>query len=299
MGDQSAPRLTLDVPWFPVVRHNHSDESTGTWMGALAKPLPVIATGVDFALQVMRGHHERTLRERLGVPASTIVLVHGQIRPEALEKVSDARNELTAWLREDAKVDGLLTPQFVTDEEAPDLDRAFAWYHASVEAGFRFPILQHPGAQPRKTAGLLQECYDFAEAEEVRLVALSISTDRGRGGLLPATARDHMLAKVNYGEGIGFLHFGASTMLRMRMSAKLLGALDGEHEISFSNATASTSAAFYMRLPERVTAPSKWSKAETFRHNIEGYEALAARVLRAQERPRKARRPLRKTSRAR
>lgn len=276
MNDPSVkPRLTLGIPWFPVVRHNNSDENTGTWMEALTQPPAAVATGVDFAFQIMRGRHKHSLRERLGVPASTLVFVHGQVKSEDLEKVWDGHQEFLDWALAEG-VDGMLTPQFADDKEVPDLDRAFDWYRAAVEAGFPKPVFQHPGMQRRE---LLDECYEFAQSEAVSLIACSVGKDRGRGGLLPPTARDHQLARENYPDGVDFLHFGTSTALRMKMAAKLLGYFAGEHAITFSNVVAATAAAFYMRVPERATAPPDWTKGEVFRHNVEGYEKLAAKVL--------------------
>jgi len=275
---QSAPHLTLGVPWFPVVRHNNRDENTGTWMGGLTQPPAVVATGIDFAHQIMGGRHEHSLRERLGVPTGTLVLIHGQVRHNALEKVWDGHEEFLEWARDEA-VDGVLSPQFTDDEEVPDLDRAFDWYRAAVNLGFPYSVFQHPGAQSKRHSDLLQECYDFAANEGVKFIACSIGKDRGRGGLLAPTARDHQLCREHYPADSDFLHFGTSTALRMKMAAKLLGYFEGAHGITFSNVVAATAAAFYMRVPERATAPPDWSKGQVFAHNVAGYEALAAKAL--------------------
>lgn len=289
-------RGPLSTHWFPVVRSNNKDENTGTWMEALPAPPKVVSTGIDFAFQIFRGRREHSLRERLGVPPSTVVLTHGQVRSEALERVWDGYEDFLAWAVEES-VDGVLTPEFVKDD-APDLERSFAFYRAMVDAGLSFPVFQHPGAQPKRRAHLLQECYDFAESEQVRWVAHSVGRDRGRGGLLPVTARDHKLSRERYPQSVDFLHFGTSTPLRMKMAAKMLGYFDGEHGITFSNVVASTAAAFFLRLPERATAGPDMSKGQVFAHNVASYERMAERVLAKSPRPR-PRRPLRRRALAR
>lgn len=270
------PRNTLGVPWFPVVRHNNRDEETGTWMEALERPPAVVATGVDFAFQIMRGRHEHSLRERVGVPTSTKLLIHGQVRAAELDKLWKRRGEFLAWAKAEG-VDGILTPQFTkADDDAPDLDRAFEWHREAAEEEFDYVVWQHPGPQKKD---VVAECYDFVETEKVAIVAVAVGKDRGRGGLLPLTARDHKLCREKYPADVDFLHFGTSTALRMRMAAKLLGYFDGDRGVTFANVVAATGAAFYMRLPERATAPPDWTKGMVFAHNVAGYEKLAAKIL--------------------
>ncbi len=269
------PRHTLSVAWFPVVRHNNKDEETGTWMDALPSPPAAVATGVDFAFQIMRGRHEHTLRERLGVPASSLVFIHGQVRSKELGKVWDRRREFLEWCKAEG-VDGVLTPQFTNDKEVFELDKAFEWHLEAADVEFPYVVWQHPGPQKKD---LLAQCYDFADSEKVEVIAIATGKDRGRGGLLPQTARDHKLCRENYPASIDFLHFGTSTALRIRMAAKLLGYFEGERAISFANVVAATGAAFYLRLPERAPAPPDWTKGMVFAHNVAGYEKLVAKVL--------------------
>lgn len=291
----AAAELPFDVSWFPVIRHNMDDvdkktgKKVGTWMGALKNMPPIVCTGADFAWQVMEGQKKKkrkpgprlNLRERLGVGPDTIVFVHGQVLDDALEKCWDAREEFFPWLLAEG-VEGMIGPQFST---YPDLQNAMAllnvarimdWYLDTCAAGFKYNVFQHPGFQ---ADWLTQECYDFVARAGCKLVAFSTQTHGSRGGMIPEAIRDHRRAREFYPDDVRWLHFGTTTMLRMKMSAKLLGVFDEDRKIMFSNVVAAAGAAFFTLNPEKVSAPAGWTKGDVFAHNLEAYPRLADRVL--------------------
>jgi hypothetical protein len=297
------------APWFPVVRHNMDDECVGNWMRGLQTPWgeiidrdgdpmdrennapfpAVLTTGGDFAWSVMRGRKRGDdgekvgLRERLGAHPETKVFVHGQILDDVLDEIWENRWDFMQWCKEQG-VDGMICPQFST---YPDLQNGMAlynvvrdceWYMDCLEAGFDYVVFQHPGFQ---ADWLTQECHDFVNRVGCKLVAISIQTHGARGGLIPESMKDHQRCGELYGPQVGFMHFGATTPTRMKMAATLLGCLEDEprHRISFSNVVAGAGAAFYTLNPERVPAPSGWSKGIVFKHNCERYYELGNVVL--------------------
>jgi len=214
------------------------------------------------------------LRERLGgFPGK--ILVHGLVKDDVLDDFYDDRKRLFRWLVNE-KPDIVVTPQFSYYSDLQNCmftyntNRIFQWFCECRELGMTVGLDWPPGSFEWQR----QEYNSFVERNEVKLIVISYQTLGSRG--LEGYAYELQRIHQDLPPDVSFLLMGIGQVTSF-LQAGL--SLPGRN-LCFAGSDAFARAAFF-RLVGGDLAPKRYTKADTFAHNVMHYRKITNKVAKA------------------